>query len=113
MEVGGDQNPNLEAPSWSMRGRSKGDVRRRSNARGAMEKSKNIEVIKGKEVRRDDLIKYFLPTGFRSTFWVPEDMMAIDTLQSEEISGRRKSGGKKKSVLLFVEEEQIGGSQKL
>ena len=30
-------------------------------------------VIQGKEVRGDDPIKYFLPTGARSTFGVPEE----------------------------------------
>ena len=48
--------------------RSNGDVRRRATARGAMEKSRYLRVIKKEEVKRDDPIKYLLPTTVRSTF---------------------------------------------
>ena len=46
---------------------SKGDVRRGATARGVMEKGGCVRVIEGEEVRRDDLIKYFLPAVVAST----------------------------------------------
>ena len=55
----GDHNPSPEAPpksKMSKRRRSKGDLRR-----GAMEKIWRVGVIE--EVRGDDSIKRFLPTG--------------------------------------------------
>ena len=45
------------------RGESKGDVRGRATARGAMEKSGCVRVIEGEEVRGNDPVKYFLPGG--------------------------------------------------
>ena len=47
---------------------SKGDVRGGATARGAMEKSRYVRIIEGEGVRKDDPIKYFLPTGIESTF---------------------------------------------
>ena len=41
----------------------------------------------GEEVRRDDPVEYFLPTGVGSTSGVQEGVMAIHVLQNEEISG--------------------------
>ena len=49
------------------RGGSKGDARRGATARGAMEKGGCVRVIEGEEVRRDDPVEYFLPTGVGST----------------------------------------------
>ena len=49
------------------RGGSKGDVRRGATAREAMEKGGCDRVIEGEEVRGDDPIEYFLPTGVGST----------------------------------------------
>ena len=49
------------------RGGSKGDVRRGATARGAMEKGGCVRVIEGEEVRRDNPVEYFLPTGVGST----------------------------------------------
>ena len=49
------------------RRRSKGDNSRGATARGAMEKDGCIMVINGEEVRRDDLVEYFLPVGVGST----------------------------------------------
>ena len=47
---------------------SKEDVRRGATARGAMEKSGCVRVIEGEEeVRRNDPVEYFLPTGVGST----------------------------------------------
>ena len=43
------------------KGGSKRDVRGGETVRKAMEKSKNVRVIDGEEVRGDDLIEYFLP----------------------------------------------------
>ena len=50
------------------RGRSKGDIRRGATARGVMEKGGCVRVIEGEEVRRDDPVEYFHPTGVGSTF---------------------------------------------
>ena len=74
--------------------RSKGDVKKGATARGAMEKSGCVRIIEGKEVRRDDPVKYFLPVGVRSTSLVPEGVMAIEVSQNEEISGGGKNGGR-------------------
>ena len=60
-----------------------------------MEKSGYISVIEGDEVKRDDTIEYFLTTGIRSTFWVPDGVMAIEVPQNERISGGGKNGGRK------------------
>ena len=49
------------------RGGSKGDVRGRATARGAMEKSGCVRVIEGEEVRRNDPVECFLPAGVGST----------------------------------------------
>ena len=46
---------------------SKGDVRRRATARGAMEKGGSVRVIEEEEVRGDDPVEYFLPTGVEVT----------------------------------------------
>ena len=48
------------------RGGSKGDVKRRATARGAMYKDGCVRVIEGEEVRRDNPVKYFLPAGIVS-----------------------------------------------
>ena len=64
-ELVGGQNPGPEAPSRSKkdkRGRRKGYVRK-----GAMDKGWYIRIIEGGEVRRNDLIEYFFPTGVVST----------------------------------------------
>ena len=59
-----DQNSSPEAPPMSKRGESKGDVRRE-----AMEKSRyDVKVIERKEVRGDDPIECFLPTGSKVPF---------------------------------------------
>ena len=47
---------------------AKRDVRKAATARGTMEKSWRVRIIEWKEVRGDDPIEYFLPTGIRSTF---------------------------------------------
>ena len=59
-----------------------------------MEKSKRVRVIEGEEVRRDDLVEYFLPAGVGSTSWVPEGVMAIEVPQNEEVSGGGKNWGR-------------------
>ena len=68
------------------RGSSKGDVRRGSTARRAMEKSRYVRVIEGKEVRGDDPIEYFLSTGLELVF-ESQRVMAIEVPQNEQISG--------------------------
>ena len=72
------------------KGESDGDVRR-----GARKKSKYVRIIEQKEVRRDDLIEYFLPMGVGRTFLVSERVMAIEVPQNKEISGGGKNGGRK------------------
>ena len=62
-ELVGDQNSSLEAPPRSKRGGSKGYVRR-----GSMENNRYVRIIERKEIRRDDPIKYFLPTGSEVPF---------------------------------------------
>ena len=47
---------------------SKGDVRGRTTARGAIEKGECVRVIDGEEVRRNDPVKHFLPAEIESTF---------------------------------------------
>ena len=69
MEKGGwlaesedDQNSNPQAPTRRKRGGCKNVMR------GAMKESKSVRVIEGNEDQRNDPLKYFLPTGVRSTF---------------------------------------------
>ena len=57
----------LPGAGKSKRGGSKGDVRGRATAKGAMEKSGCVRVIEGEEVRRNDPVEYFLPAGVGST----------------------------------------------
>ena len=59
-----------------------------------MEKGECVRVIEG-EVRRDDPVEYLLPMKDRSTFRIPEGVMAIEIAQNEEIFGGGKSGGRK------------------
>ena len=66
VELVGDQNQGPEASPRSKRGGIKENARRKATARGAMEKSRYVRVIE--EVREDDPVKYFLPTGVGSTF---------------------------------------------
>ena len=70
VELVGGQNQGPVAPPMSKKGqekRGKGDVRREVTARGVMEKSGCVSVIEGVEVRGDDPVKYFFPTGVGST----------------------------------------------
>ena len=50
------------------RKKSKGDARRGATAKEAIKKSRYVTVIEKKEVRRDNPIECFLPTGVGSTF---------------------------------------------
>ena len=43
--------------------RAAAEERERATARGAMEKGGCVRVIEGEEVRGDDPLEYFLPTG--------------------------------------------------
>ena len=45
-----------------------------------MEKVGCVSVTEGKEVRRDDSVKYFLPTRVGCTFWVSERVMSIEVI---------------------------------
>ena len=47
----------------SKREGSKGDVRGRATARGAMEKGGCVRVIEGEKIRRNDSVEYFLSAG--------------------------------------------------
>ena len=88
------QNPDFKAPPRSKRGGSKEDVRRGATARGEMEKGGCVRVIKGEEVRRDDLVEYFLSARVRSISGVSEEVMAIEFPKNEEISGGGTNGGR-------------------
>ena len=64
------QNPGPEAPPRSKKERERREQRKcqgRATVREAMEKGGCVRVIEGEKVRRDDPIKYFLPTGVGST----------------------------------------------
>ena len=64
-ELVSGQNPGPEAPARSEKRQEKreqGNVRR-----GEMEKGGCVRVIEGKEVRGDDPVEYFFPTGVGST----------------------------------------------
>ena len=74
-----------------------------------MEQSWDVSVVEEKEVRGDHTIKYFLPEGVRSTFYVSEELMVIEVPENEEISGGGRMEVEKKSVLPSVE-ERIGGT---
>ena len=56
----------------------------------AMEKSRY-----GKEVRRDDPIKYFFPAGCRKCLLSSRGMMAVEVPQNEEICKGGKNGTSK------------------
>ena len=86
-------------------GGSKGTVRR-----GAMEKSKYVRVFEGKEVRRDDPIKYFLPTTVGNTFRVPEGLMAIEVPRMKRSLEKERVEGEKESVLPSDGEERMEGA---
>ena len=76
VELAGNQNPSREAPPRSKRERrEQGDVRGR-----LLEKSRYIRIIARKEVIGHDPIKYFPPTGVRSTFRFPEIVIAVEVL---------------------------------
>ena len=46
----------------------KGDVKGEATAKEAMEKSRYVRIIEGKEISGDDPIEYFLATGVGSTY---------------------------------------------
>ena len=60
-----------------------------------MEKGGCVRIIEGEEVRGDDPVEYFLPTGVGSTSGVPEGVMAIEVPQNEDVSGGGKNRGRK------------------
>ena len=59
-----------------------------------MEKGGCVRVIEGEEVKGDDPVQYFFPTGIGSDSRVPKGVMAIEVPQNEEISGGGKNGGR-------------------
>ena len=84
------------------RGESKVEVSRRATARGAIDKSKYVKVIEGKEIKGDD------PRG-SEVLLSPRGVMAVAVPQNEKIFVG-KNEGRKKSVLPSVGEERIGGA---
>ena len=60
-----------------------------------MEKGWCVRAIEEEEVRADDSVEYFLPTGVGSTFRVPEGMKAIEVPQNNKISRERKNRKRK------------------
>ena len=75
-----------------------------------MKKSWCVEVIERKGVRGDRPINYFFPTEIRSSFCLPEGVMAVEVPQNERFLEEEEMEGERKSVLLSVEEEQIRGA---
>ena len=114
MELVGNQNPGSDYVSGARegeRGGSQEDVRGSANARRAIEKSRYGRVIEVKEVRGDDSIQHFFPTGIGSNFRVPKGMMAVEISQNDEISGGGKSGGRK-GVVSAVRRRRAKGENK-
>ena len=71
VELVGDQTQilkHLPGTREGERGGSNENVRGGATAREAMEKSRYVRLIERKEVRKDDPIKYFLPTGSEVPF---------------------------------------------
>ena len=58
----------LSGVGKGQRGGSERNVRGVATARAAVEKGRYVTVIEGEEVRRNDPVEYFLPTGVGSTF---------------------------------------------
>ena len=67
-----------------------------------------IRLIEGEEVRGDDPIEYFLPTGVASTFWVSEGVMAIEVPRIKRFLEEERMEGEKDLVLLSVGEDRRG-----
>ena len=61
-----------------------------------MEKSGCVRFIEGEEVRGDDPVEYFLPTGVGSNSSVQKEVMAIEVPQNEEIYGGKN--GERKEI---------------
>ena len=58
----------LPGAKESKRERIKGDAWRRATSRGAMKQARSVEIIEGKEIRRDRPSDYFIPTGVKVPF---------------------------------------------
>ena len=73
-----------------------------------MKKISDARVIEGEEVRRDDPIEYFLPTGSEALL---KSQRKYCQLKSSKIKIFLEEGGmegEKESVLLSVAEKRIG-----
>ena len=56
-----------------------------------MKKGIGVRVIEKKEVRGDNPIKYFFPTGVRSTFGVPERRWQLKSSRMKRFMEEKKS----------------------
>ena len=59
-----------------------------------MKKSWHVRFIEGKEIR--EISQSNTPHGVRSTFRVPEAIMAVEVVQNEEVSGEWENEGEKR-----------------
>ena len=100
VELGVDQNQSPIAPPRTKKGGNKGDVRKGVTASIALEKVRSVRVIDGKEVRRDNPMKYFLSAGIRIIIQVPGGMILIEIFQIEKIYEGTEE--EKKSILLSM-----------
>ena len=63
---------------------SKRNVRGRATAEKSIDKNRCVRVIEGKEVRGDNPIEHFVPTGAKSTFLVPKGVIAVEVPQNKK-----------------------------
>ena len=94
----GDQNPAPEAPPRNKNGQERSKQRKcqgKSDCQRSDVEGSCVRVIEEEEVRGNDPVECFLPTGVGSTSLVPEGVMAIEVPKDEEISGGGKNGGRK------------------
>ena len=97
-ELVGGQNPGHELPHRSRKRQEKrgqGRSQERSDCQRSDGEGWVCQGHWGEEIRGDDPVEYFLPTGVGSTSWVPKRVMAIEVPQNEEISGGGKNEGRK------------------
>ena len=73
-----------------------------------MEKSSYVQVIEGEDVRRDDSIEYFFPTGVGST--LSQKGNGNSSPHNEKIFGGGKNGGKKGVGSAIRGKRENGGS---
>ena len=78
-----------------------------------MKKGGCVRVIEGEEVRGDDPVEYFFPTGVGSDSSVLKEVMAIEVIRMKRFLEEGRIKGEKELVVPFVGEERIGGAYTL